>query len=229
MVDHRTSVAQRLYNRFGSLGFTTKRVRSSLERLRNLRRAILLDMAKLIYAINTSLDGYFVDADGSFDWSEPSEEVHQFFNDLIRPIGTHIYGRRMYEVMSYWQSVTEESDEPAVMIDFAQSWQAADKIAVSRTLTAVTTPKTDLWTTFTPELLAELKATQAQDISIGGPELAGQALSWGLVDEIHLVIGPVIVGGGTTALPDDIRLDLELLNVDRFDSGAVHLHYAGRD
>jgi dihydrofolate reductase len=183
-------------------------------------------MAKLIYAINTSLDGYFIDADGSFDWSEPSEEVHQFFNDLIRPIGTHVYGRRMYEVMAYWESVTEASDEPAVMIDFAQSWQAADKIAVSRTLTDVTTTRTRLWSEFTPERLAELKATSTQDVSIGGPELAGQALAWRLVDEIHLVIGPVIVGGGAKALPADVRLDLRLLGVDHFDSGAVHLHYA---
>jgi dihydrofolate reductase len=183
-------------------------------------------MAKLIYAINTSLDGYFVDAEGSFDWSEPSEEVHRFFNDLIRPIGTHLYGRRMYEVMAYWESVTEDSDEPGVMIDFAQSWQAADKIAVSRSMTEVTTPRTSLWSELTPDKLAELKATSTQDVSIGGPELAGQALAWGLVDEIHLVVGPVIVGGGTKALPDDVRLDLELLNVDRFDSGAVHLHYA---
>jgi dihydrofolate reductase len=183
-------------------------------------------MAKLIYAINASLDGYFVDADGSFDWSEPSEEVHQFFNDLIRPIGTHVYGRRMYEVMAYWESITEDSDEPAVMIDFAQAWQAADKIAVSRTLTDITTRRTSLWSELTPDKLAGLKASSTQDVSIGGPELAGQALAWGLVDEIHLVIGPVIVGGGTTALPDNVRLDLRLLNVDRFDSGAVHLHYA---
>jgi dihydrofolate reductase len=183
-------------------------------------------MAKLIYAINMSLDGYFVDADGSFDWSEPSEEVHQFFNDLIRPIGTHVYGRRMYEVMAYWESVTEDSDEPAVMIDFAQSWQAADKIAVSRTLPDVTTTRTSLWSEFTPELLAELKATATQDVSIGGPELAGQAMEWGLVDEIHLVVGPVIVGGGARALPDNVRMELQLVNVDHFDSGAVHLHYA---
>lgn len=183
-------------------------------------------MAKLIYAINTSLDGYFIDADGSFTWSEPSEEVHQFFNDLERPLGTHLYGRRMYEVMSFWESVSEADDEPAVMLDFAQVWQQADKVVFSSTLTEVSTAKTRLERKFTPELVAEMKAAADRDISIGGPELAGQALTAGLVDEIHLVVVPMIIGGGTTALPDHVRLDLRLLTLDRFESGTVHLHYA---
>ncbi len=186
-------------------------------------------MAKLIYAINTSLDGYFIDADGSFGWSEPSEEVHQFFNDLERPIGTHLYGRRMYEVMSFWESVTEADDEPAVMLDFAQVWQQADKVVFSGTLTDVSTAKTRIEPKFIPELVAEMKAAADRDISIGGPELAGLALAAGLVDEIHLVVGPVILGGGTTALPDHVRLDLRLLSLDRFASGTVHLHYAVGD
>lgn len=183
-------------------------------------------MTKLIYSINTSLDGYFIDADGSFAWGEPSEEVHQFFNDLVRPIGTHLYGRRMYEVMSYWESVTEADDEPAVMLDFAKAWQQADKVVFSTTLTDVATARTRLEPRFTPELVAEMKATADRDMGIGGPELAGQALAAGLVDEIHLVVVPVILGGGSKALPDDVRSDLRLLTVDRFASGTVHLHYA---
>jgi dihydrofolate reductase len=182
-------------------------------------------MARLIYAINTSLDGYSVDADGSFDWSEPSEEVHQFFNDLIRPVGTHLYGRRMYEVMSFWESIDATADEPAVMIEFGQLWQQSDKVVFSTTLTEVTTSRTRVEPTFAPADIAAWKASSESDLSIGGPELAAAALQARLVDDIHLIVAPIILGGGRRALPDAVRSDLALVSVDRFDTGALHLHY----
>ena len=182
-------------------------------------------MAKLIYAAIASLDGYVEDADGSFDWSTPDEEVHAFVNDLERPIGTYLYGRRMYETMVFWETAGDEADEPAVFSDFAELWRAADKIVYSRTLPAVSCAKTRLEREFDPDVVARLKQSSSADISIGGAELAGQAFRAGLVDECHLFLSPIVVGGGKRALSDGVRTHLELLDERRFGNGVVHLHY----
>ena len=179
-------------------------------------------MAKLIYAAIASLDGYVADADGNFDWAAPDDEVHAFVNDLERPIGTHLYGRRMYDVMAAWETI--EDDHPT-MRDFAEIWRAADKIVYSTTLDAVSTKKTKLERTFEPDAIRRMKASADRDISIGGPGLAAHALEARLVDELHFIAVPVIVGSGTHWLPDGVRLDLELLDERRFASGVVHLHY----
>jgi dihydrofolate reductase len=185
-------------------------------------------MAKLVYSAIASLDGYVADADGNFDWAAPGEEVHAFVNDLERPIGTYLYGRRMYEVMAVWQTLSVD-DEPPVMRDFAELWRAADKIVYSRTLDDVATPKTRLEREFDPEAVRRLKDTAASDLGVGGPGLAAQAFAAGLVDEIGLFLTPVIVGGGTRALPDGVRVDLELLDERRFTSGVVYAHYRVRN
>jgi dihydrofolate reductase len=182
-------------------------------------------MARLIYSAITSLDGYVEDEQGGFDWAAPSEEVHAFVNDLERPIGTYLYGRRMYETMVFWETVGTGDDQAAVMRDFAQIWRAAEKIVFSRTLETVSSARTSIEREFDPEAIRRLKDTSGQDITIGGPELAAQALGAGLVDECHLLLGPVIVGGGKPALPDGVRLQLELLDERRFANGVVHLHY----
>jgi dihydrofolate reductase len=181
-----------------------------------------LTVAKLIYSAIASLDGYVADEDGAFDWSTPDEEVHAFVNDLVRPIGTHLYGRRMYEVMVAWETL---DDEAAVMRDFAQIWRAADKVVYSTTLDAASSARTRIERDFDPEAVRELKASAERDISVSGPELAGRALRAGLVDEYHLFVSPIVVGGGNRALPDDVRIELELLGERRFGSGVVHLHY----
>jgi dihydrofolate reductase len=180
-------------------------------------------MAKLIYASLCSLDGYFEDADGNFDWAAPDEEVHAFVNDLERPIGTYLYGRRLYEVMTYWETVSTD-DEP-VMADYAQQWRATDKIVYSRTLEAPSSARTRIEREFDEATVRQLKESAAADISIGGGELAGQAIAAGLVDECHLFLAPIVIGGGKRALPDNVRAQLELLDERRFDSGFVHLHY----
>jgi dihydrofolate reductase len=181
-------------------------------------------MAKLIYAAITSLDGYVADRDGSFDWAAPDAEVHAFVNELERPIGTHLYGRRMYEVMAAWETM-QTVDEPPVMKDFAEIWQAANKIVYSTTLDAVSSARTRIERNFHADAVRQLKAASDSDLSIGGPGLAAHAIEAGLVDEYHLFLAPVVVGGGTQALPDGLRLSLELLDERRFDSGFVHLHY----
>jgi dihydrofolate reductase len=181
-------------------------------------------MAKLIYSAITSLDGYVADRDGSFDWAAPDEEVHAFVNELERPIGTHLYGRRMYEVMTAWETM-QTVDEPPVMKDFAEIWQAANKIVYSTTLDAVSSARTRIERNFDADAVRQLKAASDSDLSIGGPGLAAHAIEAGLVDEYHLFLAPVVVGGGTQALPDGLRLSLELLDERRFDSGFVHLHY----
>jgi dihydrofolate reductase len=183
-------------------------------------------MAKLIYSAIASLDGYVADENGNFDWAAPDEEVHAFVNDLERPIGTYLYGRRMYDVMRYWETASTSADEPAVMRDFAELWQAADKIVYSKTLETTTTARTLLERDFDPEAVRQLKAAADRDLTIGGPQLAAQAIAAGLVDEIHLFLTPVVVGGGTAALPDGVRLELELLDEHRFAGGVVHLHYS---
>ncbi len=182
-------------------------------------------MAKLIYSVIASLDGYVADADGNFEWAAPDEEVHAFVNDLERPIGTYLYGRRMYEVMQYWETASTGADQPAAESDFARVWQAADKIVYSTTLETVHTARTRIERAFDPLVVRQAKAASTHDISVGGPELAAQAINAGLVDEYHAVIVPCVVGGGTRALPDRARIDLELLDERRFTSGTVHLHY----
>ena len=182
-------------------------------------------MAKLIYSAIASLDGYVEDEEGNFDWAAPDDEVHAFVNGLERPIGTHLYGRRMYETMVAWESVNTGTDQPAVMRDFAEIWQAAEKIVYSRTLQAVSSARTRIERDLDPDAVRRLKETSTADITIGGPELAGQALALGLVDECHLLLGPIVVGGGKRALPDNIRIELELIDERRFRNGVVSLRY----
>lgn len=182
-------------------------------------------MAKLIYSALASLDGYVADSDGNFDWAAPDEEVHTFVNDLERPVGTNLLGRRMYETMLYWETAPSPTDEPAFHRDFAGIWKSADKIVYSRTLEATASERTRIERTFDADAIRHLKASSEKDISVGGAELAGQAFTAGLVDECHLFVTPVVVGGGTSWLPGGLRVDLELLGERRFGSGVVHLHY----
>ena len=184
-------------------------------------------MARLIYAAIASLDGYVADEEGNFDWAAPDEELHAFVNDLERPVGTHLYGRRMYETMVFWEA-PDLAGEPPVMRDYAGIWQAAEKIVYSRTLATASSARTRIERDFDPEAVRRLKASAHRDLSIGGPGLAASALAAGLVDELHLLIVPFVVGGGTRALPDGVRLELELLDERRFGSGVVHLHYRTR-
>ena len=185
-------------------------------------------MAKLIYTAITSLDGYIEDEDGRFDWAMPDAEVHTFVNDLERPIGTHLYGRRMYETMAVWQTVGDEPGVSEVEAEFAAVWRALDKVVYSRTLDAVSTPRTRLEREFDPEAVRHMKEIAERDISVGGPDLAQHAFRAGLVDDIHLFVFPVVVGGGKPALPRDIRLDLELLDERRFGNGVVYMHHRPR-
>jgi dihydrofolate reductase len=184
-------------------------------------------MAKLIYSAIMSLDGYTADEQGNFDWAAPDEEVHRFVNDLERPVGTYLYGRRMYEVMSPWETMGTPDQSP-VTVDFARIWQAADKIVYSRALETVSTARTRLERQFDPEAVRQLKATTEPDISVGGSHLAAQAIQAGLVDEYHLFLTPTVVGGGNQALPDHVRLDLDLEDERRFTSGVVFLRYRQR-
>jgi dihydrofolate reductase len=185
-------------------------------------------MGKLIYSAITSLDGYIADEDGSFDWAAPDEEVHSFVNDLARPVGTYLYGRRMYEVMAPWETDPPLADQSRVMRDFAELWQAADKIVYSKTLETPSSARTRIEPDFDPAAVRQLKTQAERDISVGGPELAAQAIKVGLVDEFHLFLVPIVVGGGNQALPDHVRLNLELLDEHRFGNGVVHLRYATR-
>ena len=179
-------------------------------------------MAKLIYSAIASLDGYTADADGNFDWAAPGDEVHAFVNDLERPVGTYLYGRRMYEMMVPWETM---ADERPVMRDFAEIWRAADKIVYSRTLDSASSARTRIERAFDPEAVRALKASAERDLTVGGAELAGHALRAGVVDEVQLYLNPVVVGGGKRALPDGVRLGLELLDERRFGSGVVYLRY----
>ena len=182
-------------------------------------------MAKLIYSAITSLDGYVADSDGNFDWAAPDDEVHAFVNDLERPVGTYLYGRRMYEVMAFWETATTLAGQPPVERDFADIWRATDKIVYSRTLKTTSTARTRLELEFDPQAVRRMKTEAERDISVGGPHLAAQAIKAGLVDEYHFFITPVVVGGGTRSLPDDVRMNLELVDKRRFGNGTVHLHY----
>jgi dihydrofolate reductase len=184
-----------------------------------------LTMAKRIYSAISSLDGYVADEDGHFDWAAPDEEVHAFVNDLERGVGTYLYGRRMYEVMLYWESTHDLTDRPAVAHDYAQIWRAADKIVYSKTLNTVSSARTRIERDFDPEAILLMKARAESDISVGGPNLAAQALEAGLVDECYLFVAPVVVGGGKRFLPDNVRLRLELLDERRFSSGMIYPYY----
>ena len=181
-------------------------------------------MAKLIYSAITSLDGYVADEGGNFDWAEPDEEVHAFVNDLERPVGTYLYGRRMYEVMVYWETIAL-ADEPPVIQDYAAIWQAADKIVYSKTLETPSSARTRIEREFDPEAVGQLKAAAERDITVGGADVAAQAIKAGLVDECHLFLAPIVVGGGTRALPDKVRVKLELLDERRFRNGMVYLRF----
>lgn len=188
-------------------------------------------MARLIYIANSSLDGYTEDKDGKFDWTEPSEEYFRFITNLVRETRIHLYGRRMYETMMVWETDPNLAAESPLRRDFAEIWQAANKIVYSRTLETVSTRKTQLEQTFDPEAIRQLKAAgphDAHDILIGGPELAAHAFRAGLIDECHLFIIPILVGGGKSALPDNVRLELELLEERRFRNGTVFLRYRTR-
>ena len=182
-------------------------------------------MARLIYTTIASLDGYVADVDGNFGWAEPDEEVHRFVNDLERPISTYLFGRRMYEVMVYWETAHTAAGLTPVEREFAAIWRAASKIVYSRTLGLASSARTTIEREFDPAAVRRLKAEARQDITVGGPHLAAQALRAGLVDEYHLLITPVIVGAGIAALPSDLRIGLDLLDERRFAGGMVHLHY----
>ena len=182
-------------------------------------------MGKLIYAAITSLDGYVADKDGNFDWAAPDAAVHQVVNDLERAIGTYLYGRRMYEVMAYWEGALTGPDQPSEVRDFAGIWQAADKIVYSRTLQTVSSARTRIERDFDPEAIRRMKATAVRDITVGGPHLAAEAIRAGLLDECHLFLNPIVVGGGNAAFPDNVQGELELLDEHRFDNGVVHLYY----
>jgi dihydrofolate reductase len=181
-------------------------------------------MARLIYSALTSLDGYIEDREGTFDWAAPDDEVHAFVNDLTRPIGSYLLGRRMYETLLAWETLDTDS-EPPVMKDFAAIWHAADKVVYSRTLERVASARTRIERSFDPAAIRELKASATRDLTIGGPALATHAFRAGLVDECHLFLNPVVVGGGKRALPDDVRLKLELVNERRFAGGVVYVQY----
>ena len=185
-------------------------------------------MAKLIYSAIASLDGYVADDDGNFDWAAPDEELHNFVNDLERPVGTYLYGRRMYEVMVYWEAAHTLPDQSAVVRDFAELWQAADKIVFSKTLATVSSARTRIERDFDAAAVRRMKQEAASDITVGGPDLAAQAIKAGLVDECHLFVTPIVVGGGRRFLPDGVHLKLELLDEHRFRNGVVHLHYSAR-
>jgi dihydrofolate reductase len=181
-------------------------------------------MANLVYAALASLDGYIEDADGGFAWAEPNEEVHRFANDLERDIGTYLYGRRMYEVMSVWEE-EQPPDRPDYEHEFGEIWRSVEKIVYSRTLEEPSTAKTRIEREFDPEAVRRMKAEADTNLAVSGANLAASAFRAGLVDECHLLLWPVIIGGGKRALPEDVRLSLELVDQRRFANGVVHLHH----
>jgi dihydrofolate reductase len=182
-------------------------------------------MAKLIYSAITSLDGYIEDEEGDFDRLAPDEEVFRFVNDLERPIGTYLYGRRMYEVMLFWEALPDLAGEPPVMADFAALWRAADKVVYSTTLETVSSARTRIERAFDPVVVGQMKQSSDHDLTVGGADLAAQAMRAGLVDECHLFLTPVLLGGGKRALPAHVRMQLELVDERRFAAGVVHLRY----
>ena len=182
-------------------------------------------MARLIYTAIASLDGYIEDREGTFDWAMPDEEVHAFVNDLDRPIGTYLYGRRMYETMVFWETASSEADEPTVFGDYAGVWRAAEKIVYSRALETVSSARTRIEREFDPDAIRQLKENATADVAVGGAQLAGQAIAAGLVDDYHLFLNPILVVGGKRALPDNAHAQLELVDERRFRNGVAHLHY----
>lgn len=182
-------------------------------------------MARLIYSAIASADGYVEDAGGSFGWAAPDEELLRFVNELERSVGTYLYGRRMYQTMLYWETAHQVPGQPSLVQDFTRIWQAADKIVFSTTLTSVSSARTRIERTFDPGMIRQLKQAADRDMTVGGADLAGQALTAGLVDELQLFLVPAIVGGGKPALPAGARLDLDLLDTRTFASGAVYLRY----
>ena len=185
-------------------------------------------MAKLIYSGITSLDGFVADRDGNFDWSEPDAEVHTFVNELMRPVGTHLYGRRLYEVMAVWEDPDAFAAGPDYVQDFAQMWRAADKVVFSRTLAQPSSERTRIEREFDADAVRRLKADSERDLIIGGPDLAASAIRAGLVDEFQMFVSPLAVGGGKKYFPEDVRLRLELLDERRFGNGVVYLRYRNR-
>ena len=186
-------------------------------------------MAKLIYMAIASLDGYVTDEEGNFEWAKPDEEVHAFVNDLERPIGTHLYGRRLYEVMTGWETMHTLPDQTPQTLDFAAIWRAAEKVVYSRTLETVSSARTRIERDFAPGAVRQMKAEAERDISIGGATLADEAIRAGLVDELHLIVNPIVVGGGTPSLPDGVRWELDLLDERRFANGVVYVRYRTSD
>jgi dihydrofolate reductase len=182
-------------------------------------------VARLIYSTIASLDGYVADADGNFDWAAPDEEVHAFVNELERPVGTYLHGRRMYEVMAFWETVDAGPEQSPVMRDFAEIWRAADKVVYSRTLGEVSSANTRLEREFDPGAVRELVDSASRDVTIGGPVLAAEAFRAGLVDECQVFLAPVVVGAGKRSLPDGVSVRLELLEQRRFESGFAYLRY----
>jgi dihydrofolate reductase len=182
-------------------------------------------MASLIYSAIASLDGCVEDTTGHFDWAGPDDEVHRFINDLERPIGTYLYGRRMYETMLYWENPPLDASAPPALRDFTHIWQAADKVVYSRTLDSVSSSRTRIERSFDTEAIRNLKATTSHDLTIGGAHLARQALEADLVDELQLFVVPIVVGGGKPWLPSNVRLNLELQESRPFTSGVVFLRY----
>jgi dihydrofolate reductase len=190
------------------------------------RLALRNAMAQLIYSTIASLDGYVEDKTGNFDWAAPDDEVFSFITELERPIGTYLYGRRMYETMLYWETAHLAPDEPVVTRDFTEIWQAADKVVYSRALGSVSSAKTRIERDFDANAVRHLKATSDQDMTVGGPNLAAQALRAGLVDQLQLFVVPVVVGGGKPWLPDGVFVALELIEMRRFAGGVVYLRYS---
>ena len=182
-------------------------------------------MAKLIYVINMSLDGFIEDQQGSFNWSEPGDQTFEFITDLIRPVGTHLLGRKMYEIMAVWETDPSLGAASELLADFADVWQRSEKVVYSTSLEAPTTARTRLERSFDPDVVRKMKASDSGDLAVAGPNLAAQALTAGLVDEFHLFVHPVFIGGGKPALPTDARANLELLDECRFGDGCVYLRY----
>ena len=185
-------------------------------------------MAKLIYSMLTSLDGYIEDKNGNFSWAAPDEEVHTFVNKLAATVGTYLYGRRMYETMVYWETAHETPNQPPAILDWAKQWQAAEKIVYSRTLTEPRSARTRIEREFHADAIWQLKANAQRDIAVNGPELATLALKAGLVDEFQLILFPVIVGGGKPFFPDGVQIELDLVEERHFDNGVVFLRYLVR-
>jgi dihydrofolate reductase len=182
-------------------------------------------MAKLLYVMNASVDGYIADEDGNFDWGAPGEEYYSFINDLVRPVGTYLYGRRLYELMAVWETDPAAAAQSPGTREFAQLWQAAGKVVYSRTLQGAATTRTRIERDFDPDAVRQLKAAAEGDLTVGGPDLGAQAITAGLVDEVQLFVWPVVVGGGQRFLPDRVRFRLELLDERRVGSGVVYLRY----